>query len=45
MDAIPAEDYRSITLLNEMGDIEVTWDSQNVVSARRTVGVGALQGG
>lgn len=27
--AIPAEDYRSITLLNEMGDLEISWDSQN----------------
>lgn len=24
-----AEDYRSMTLLNEMGDVEVTWDADH----------------
>lgn len=32
-----AEDYRSMTLLNEMGDIEVTWDSQNDDAMREVI--------
>lgn len=31
------EDYRSMTLLNEMGDIEVTWDSQNDDAMREVI--------
>lgn len=27
--AVVDDEYRSLTLLNEMGDIEVTWDSSN----------------
>ena len=32
-----AEDYRSMTLLNEMGDVEVTWDSKNDDAMREVI--------
>lgn len=31
------DEYRSMTLLNEMGDIEVTWDSQNDDAMREVI--------